>query len=370
LNVLLLINAFEIGGAEQDVLRLARGLVRRGHRVVVGSGGGELIPEARSVGAIVEPLAAPGAQNLWLGGFAAIVRMCRRHDVDVVNAHSLRTITQAGLLSRAHLIRSPVVGTIHNVTNRANDPVARRLLRWMPHALTFVSSYERERLTGGSGGCLGRVVYTGLELPGAEPEPAVDLTERHRIPRDVRVLGFVGRLSPEKALGDVVEAMAQLPTDVFLCVVGDGPERACLERQVRNQGLADRIVFAGGRRDVGGYLRSFDLLVLPSRREALPVVVREAMALGTPVVAADVGGVREAVRSGETGILYPSGDLPALTQAIRELLEDAERRRQMAEAGRRVVAERFSLDRWLDEMEGLFGEVVRIGSTTGTSRSG
>jgi glycosyltransferase involved in cell wall biosynthesis len=357
LNILLLINALGVGGAEEDVLRLARGLIRRGHRIILGSGGGELLPEARSVGAILEPLPGPEPRNLWTGGLLAIARMCRRHEAEIINAHSLRTIAQAGLLSRLGMIRPPVVGTIHNVANRANDRAARTLLRWMPHSLTFVSSYERERLAGERAESLGRVIYTGVEPGDPELVPPANLVERHHVRPGARTVGFVGRLSPEKAPQDVVEALPDLPKDTVLCFVGDGPERVRLERAVHERGLSDRVVFAGWRRDVASYLRSFELLVLPSRREALPVVVREAMALGVPVVAADVGGLREVIRTGETGLLYPSGEVEALVGAIRQLLADPERARRVGENGRRLVADRFSLERWLDEMEALFCEV-------------
>jgi len=157
---------------------------------------------------------------------------------------------------------------------------------------------------------------------------------------------------------DAIAALADLPQDAVLCIVGSGPEEGTLRAAASERGLEDRVCFAGYSDDVLGYLRSFDLLVLPSRRESLPVVLREAGMMRLPVIAADVGGVSEIVVPGETGLLYRSGDVDALTGGIRSLLDDPERASQMGERARARVLERFSLDRWLDATEALFADLA------------
>ncbi len=118
-------------------------------------------------------------------------------------------------------------------------------------------------------------------------------------------------------------------------------------------------MFAGYSREVRRYMASFVGLVLPSRREALPVVLREAAAIGLPVVAADVGGVREIVVPRETGLLYPTGDVDALVRAIRSLLDDPSRAATMGCAGRERVARLFDPKEWVDATEALFARVAR-----------
>jgi glycogen synthase len=106
-------------------------------------------------------------------------------------------------------------------------------------------------------------------------------------------------------------------------------------------------------------MASFVGLVLPSRRESLPVVLREAAAIGLPVVAADVGGVREIVVPRETGLLYPSGDVDGLVRAIRSLLDDPSRAATMGVAARERIARLFDPKHWADETEALFARVTR-----------
>ena len=141
---------------------------------------------------------------------------------------------------------------------------------------------------------------------------------------------FVGRLSEEKGVLELVEAARGLP----LVVVGDGP-------------LRDRVPGALGfvpPAELPGYLDRAAVVVCPSRREGYGVVARQAMAHGRPVVATAVGGLGEAVVDGETGLLVPAGDSPALRAALERLLGDAELRTRLGAAGREQVRKRYSRD--------------------------
>jgi glycosyltransferase involved in cell wall biosynthesis len=332
------------------VLRLARGLSARGHRVVIGARGEPMLDLARREGEV----------PLWLGGpgvLPRLARACREHRVDVVNAHSIRLTLLAGLATRAGLIRAPLVTTIHNVSDRRNDWLAYPILRLLPERLAFVSRFEQSRLEAHWGRRLGRVVHTGIEIREPESVEPLDLGARHGVPASARVVGCIGRLSPEKGIEDAVAALASLPDDVVLCIVGSGPEERALRAAASERGVDGRVFFAGYSHEAQRYLRSFDLLVLPSRRESLPVVLREAGMLRLPVVAADVGGVSEIVVPEETGLLYSSGDVEALAAGIRSLLEAPERAARMGQRARARILERFSLERWLDATEALFAEV-------------
>jgi glycosyltransferase involved in cell wall biosynthesis len=135
-----------------------------------------------------------------------------------------------------------------------------------------------------------------------------------------------------------------LPQARWLCV-GDGPERAALERRAAGYSPPLQIVWAGWREDVPRLLAALDVFVLASRAEAFPLVVLEAMAAARPVVATDVGGVREAVVHGETGLLVPPEDPEALADAVLDLLGDVNKRRALGQAGRAWVKREFTLER-------------------------
>lgn len=152
--------------------------------------------------------------------------------------------------------------------------------------------------------------------------------------------------------------------NVHLAIVGDGPGREPVARQVAALGLQRRVYLAGEQRDVVPWLQSLDLFVLPSyANEGVPQAIMQAMACGLPVLSTDVGAIREAVCPGHTGEFAPTRDAPALAEAIDKLRGVPERLREMGEAGRQVAERRFARDRMLDDMERVFETVRRARET-------
>jgi glycosyltransferase involved in cell wall biosynthesis len=153
-------------------------------------------------------------------------------------------------------------------------------------------------------------------------------------------LGTAGRLTAQKSLGDALDAVARVP-DVELLVLGDGPERASLERHAAELGVSERVRFlgAGTRDDAVTLFRAVDAALLTSAWENLPHTVLEALAAGTPVVATAVGGIPEVVVDGENGLLVPPRDVDALTWAIEQLVRDDGLRGRLAAAAPGSVEE-------------------------------
>jgi glycosyltransferase involved in cell wall biosynthesis len=141
--------------------------------------------------------------------------------------------------------------------------------------------------------------------------------------------------------------------DVRFVIVGDGELRAELEREAP----PGRFLFTGEREDVPELLASFDLFALPSLFEGLCYAVIEAQAAGVPVVATPVGGVRENVVDGETGLVVPPSDPRALADAINRLLDDPREARRLADEAQRRVLERYSLTRMVEETLALYGTI-------------
>jgi glycosyltransferase involved in cell wall biosynthesis len=173
-------------------------------------------------------------------------------------------------------------------------------------------------------------------LPNPAPElpplpPREDL--RDELGLDGDALVFAGRLGPQKALGVLLRALVAVP-EVALTVAGDGPERAALERTSRELGLDGRVSFLGAvpRDRVLRLFRAADAAVLPSAWENFPHTVVEALAVGCPVIATQVGGVSEVVRDGENGLLVPPGDPNALAGAIARFFAEGELRAGLAAA--------------------------------------
>jgi glycosyltransferase involved in cell wall biosynthesis len=184
------------------------------------------------------------------------------------------------------------------------------------------------------------------ELPDLPPREAL----RDELRLDGAVLVFAGRLGPQKALGDALDALAAVD-GVSLVVAGDGPEREALERRTAELGLAARVRFLGSvpRERVLRLFRAADASVLPSAWENFPHTVVEALAVGCPVIATAVGGVPEVVRDGENGLLVPPHDSAALAAAIARFFGDPELRARLSEAAPGSVAAYSE--------EAVFGEI-------------
>jgi glycosyltransferase involved in cell wall biosynthesis len=184
------------------------------------------------------------------------------------------------------------------------------------------------------------VVYNGVDLLRFAAPPPAD-------PAAVPVIGFCGVFRPEKQLPVLIEAFAQLRRQGLaarLLLVGDGPTMPECRARTEQCGVTEDVTFAGEQADVRAFLRRMDVFVLPSRNEAMPVALLEAMAMERAVVASNVGGIPEVIVDGESGLLTPSGDMQRLGSALAQLVTDPTLRRQLGIAARQRVEERFSLD--------------------------
>jgi len=168
------------------------------------------------------------------------------------------------------------------------------------------------------------------------------------------LVGYVGRLSVEKGVTYLIDAMAEVrakQADVHLLVVGEGDHRSPLQERVDMLGLPQAVTFLGERADARQIIGALDVLVLPSLTEGLPNVILEAFAYKTPVVATAVGGVPELVIDGETGWLVPPRDPHALAQAILDALSNPEEARRRAENAYKHLLEHFTVEKQVDKWE-------------------
>jgi glycosyltransferase involved in cell wall biosynthesis len=247
----------------------------------------------------------------FLGSFAQAARRAAR-DADLVHAHWLPSGAVALAAGKPFVVQ--LWGTDVELARRARG-LARRVLsraRLVICASSALADSAREL-----GAKEVRVIPSAVELPERVGEPA-----------DPPEVLFVGRLSPEKGILDLVQAADGLE----LTVAGDGP-------------LRDRVPGALGfvpHHALGPLYERAAVIAVPSHREGFGVACAEAMAYARPVVASAVGGLLDLVVDGETGVLVPPRDVPALREALERLLADPDQRRRMGEAGRARVQERFS----------------------------
>ncbi|MEW6399961.1 MAG: glycosyltransferase, partial [Bacillota bacterium] len=195
---------------------------------------------------------------------------------------------------------------------------------------------------------------------GIDLRPFVGVEARRERPLGYRV-GTAARLTYQKGLDILMEAAARVlagePRARFV-IGGEGPERPRLEEMIRAHGLEGRVTLAGFVQDVPAFLAGLDIYVLSSRYEGLPLAILEAMAAALPVVAADVGGVAEAVVDGLTGLLVPPGDAAALAAAILALLRDPERVRSLGRTGRERVEAQFDAELMAARVVGVYRQAA------------
>jgi glycosyltransferase involved in cell wall biosynthesis len=174
------------------------------------------------------------------------------------------------------------------------------------------------------------------------------------------VLGLCAAMRPEKAHGDLLQAVARLRAQglpVYVCLIGDGPQRARIEAQIGQLGLAAVTHITGFLPDVRPWVAACDAVVLASHAvETFSLAALEAMALGKPMVMTEIGGASEQVESGVNGYLYPAGNIDALVQVLFKLMADGNSR-AMGLAAREKVVAHFSLDVMVNHYADLLGEM-------------
>ncbi len=175
------------------------------------------------------------------------------------------------------------------------------------------------------------------------------------------IIGAAGRLSPEKGFDQLIDAAArvtQQERQVGFVLFGEGPLRPALTQHIAVRGLHDRFILAGFSPDIRRFLPHFDVAVLPSYTEGLPVVVLEALAAGVPVVATAVGGTPEVIDEGIQGFLVAPGDPNALADRILQLLQTDSLRHEMGQQGRQRVREHFSFAQMAAQYQCLFDRLT------------
>ncbi|MDI3270624.1 MAG: glycosyltransferase family 4 protein, partial [Bacillota bacterium] len=220
--------------------------------------------------------------------------------------------------------------------------------------LAVSQAVGRELEEGGVPGVKVKVLPPGVKIPAAGGEPIGQLE------KGTFILGAASRFSPEKGLDVLLCAAAQLPRDRpwHLLLAGSGPEEGKLRRQIRQEGLEERVSFLGFLSSLAPFYDAIELLAVPSRQEGLGLAALEAMALGKPVVASRTGGLAEIIRDGETGFLVPPGDCSAWAAQLREILSLPLPRLQAMGAQARAAAQGLPWPAVVDAVEESYRQVL------------
>ncbi len=372
LTVLFPVTDLARDGAQRQLLELVRGLDKARFRPIVLTlhPGGPMEAEFREVAGLqVVTLNQKGKYDFFC--LFKVFAVLRRTKVDVVQPF-LTPATLFGLLP-ALLCRTPVkIVTERSGPGRKNASFGYRLYLKTEDFLSHFADWAIPNSEAGGKYLIQRginssrikVIYNGINLNRliARKEEAEQVRRRLSVPPTGKVVGMMARLVPLKNHTDFLRAAAiisRVVPDTRFAIVGDGPLRNQLEELSLELGLGSKAVFFGEQRDVGPYLAAFDIAALTSGTEGCSNSLLEAMAQGKLVVATDVGGNRELVRHGETGLLVPFGNPEALAEAIITLLRDPKAAQSMGQKAREMVVTRFSLERMVHEYQSLYEETLK-----------
>jgi len=361
-----LVTELDPGGAERVVHDIATGLDPRRFEPLVISvrpATGDVAAWLSRAGVPVRSVESRG--RVGLGDARRLAGILREERVEILHAHLVRAIHLGARAGRRAGVRA-VVATIHDIQRmlgRLRLGAMRRAAGRLD-AVACVSEAARADLIARVGIAPGRarVIPNGVEPARFEGPFDRDDTRRSLgVDRDAFVILSLGRLRPEKGHDTALRAIvdiARVEPKARLVVVGDGPERARLERLASRLDLGARAVFAGQREDVPAILSAADCMVAPSRYEGFGLAAAEAMAAALPVVASNVYAHPELIEDGVSGILVRPGDPDALASSVIAILRDGDLARALGAAARERVRERFTLDKMLRSYEALYEDVL------------
>ncbi|HET6171099.1 MAG TPA: glycosyltransferase [Gaiellales bacterium] len=354
MRILLVTPGLGLGGSERLTLAYARSLGSRGHDVLVVHGPPERFAPGDVAGIARHRVQGrPTAREFtdWRRSLRSIAKEFRP---DIAHAQSVKTTLMVALA----LPRLPLVTTVHGI-EESEERAAALLLRGSRARVAAVSEASADGVRRHHLAPRVEIVPSGVDVEALERaalEPPATAIPDHR-PRVV----CLARHFPVKGVDILVEAfpavLAEVPA-AGLVLVGGGPDHEALIARVAELGIADAVHFADRQLNPAPYLAAADLVVLPSRREGLPVSALEAFALERAVVATAVGGTPDVVRPGETGWLVPPEQPAALAGAIVEALGDPDGCARRARRGRELVVQSYSMAAMIDRIEQLYADAI------------
>ncbi len=354
-------------GAEVQVAGLLQALSGRTRLEIVAIllNEGRLAEVLRDSG--IEVAVIPETRHGFLEILGQATSYLQSRNIHVVHSHRYKENLLGALLARR--CRIPfVVRTEHGRPepfhgvrmwkHQILQMVDRGLAAWGTDYVVSVSGELKRHLSRYV--APGRIAVIPNALDAERVHSSFSVSEaklRLSIPEEHPVIGFAGRLVPVKRLDLFLAAAQEIADRVSNCmfvIAGEGSERVRLQQIASASGLADRVLFLGQRSDIYDVLRAFDIFVLSSDHEGLPMVLLEALSTGIAVVARSVGGIPEVIEHGVSGLLLDSADPRLLAGACVQLLENPALRTRLGRAGAARVAAHFAVEPTADQVCHLY----------------
>ncbi len=342
LRILEVVQSLEKGGRTVRFHDTVNALCQQGHQVIAVCFGSFDKPTMAS-----QNLSLPRTKGLQFGLVWQLIKVIRQHNINVVHAHCESSQLYAGLAAK--LCGIPALGTFHRSRLDCYNPsISNRLIRFVLSHFVAVSKDRMQLLTNHMGlpaqNC--SVVYGGTSFLSKPPKLLTDARAQLNIAPDDIVLLSIGHLGEIKGHQDTIAALAMLKRpEVKLYIAGTGTQQeqhSLLELRDRLN-LQHQVVFLGQVTDTACWLDACDIFIQPSHEEAFGLVFIEAGARRRAVVATNVGGIKEIIQHNTTGLLVPPASPQKLAEALNRLIDNADTRQQLGEAGFERVNQTFSV---------------------------
>lgn len=306
----------------------------------------------------LSPFKLPGLVN-------RLSRIIRKTRPQIVHAHGYVAGTVAALTTP--IMRVPVtLCTLHNLFPSVPAKAARKALqicgRSSTRLIAITQAVKKSVEVMGIPSEKMVIIPNGIDLsPYNEPYDIPQIRQELQIPADAPCVLAVARLIPSKGIIFLLQAapalIKALP-NIRILVAGDGPQRKELEEQTKSMGLTESIRFLGERHDIPKLLAACDVLAVPSLAEGQSLIVLEGMASRRPVVASDVGGMREMIQDGETGLLIRPADPVCLADTLQVAFNSKSLVKKLSENGRSFVESEMTLDKMIDRTKELYEKLL------------
>ena len=289
-----------------------------------------------------------------------IAAYCKDKDIDIIQTHFLRE-NYIAILSKIFNPKVKVIWTTHLIQD--NNSIVRFFnkifSRFVDKIICVSKAVKNSLIQEGIPQDKTQVIYNGVDTDYFRFIDS-DIREKLSIPRDTLLLATISRFHKDKGHDFLVEVLKELKNHISnfkALLVGEGDEKASMEKKVEEYGLDSQVIFLGHRDDILKILSAIDIYISPSVMEAISFSILEALSCGNPVIATEVGGVPEIFEKGNCGALVPFGDVKTFAKAIVDLYNNRSEYKSIKSNCRGVVEENFSQANMLKETYSLYSKL-------------
>jgi glycosyltransferase involved in cell wall biosynthesis len=369
LNILHIYQNSKIGGVQQQLLSLLRAYDREVFNPIFCCLGPkeEMGKEIEGIGIECIPLNRSRYNRFSLKIVIDLYRLMKKKHIHIVRTHRYRSNLYGRLA--AFLTGVPViVASVHDNYRKDKRPARRminRILSKMTDKIVAVSEDVKKDIIryGKVEPSKIVVIPNGIDTEKFNPKGNfADIRKEFSIKKGALVAGFVGRIVLAKGLEYLIDSIPYIKEEcknIKFLIIGEGSLVERLHEQAKENKVYDYIIFAGGRRDIPDILSCIDVFVMPSIAEGLPNALLEAMAMGKPIIATEIGGIPEVIKNGVNGLLVPPRDPRALATAIKGLIGNDQLAAQMGQAARDLVVNKFSMRSIAQKWQTLYLSILQ-----------